>query len=285
VAVMDAPWTGQTFSPATALDIATLEAAIVAQLQNYLSSVLGTQMIEVRHFPDRPEAYEMRHRIGVAMVIYMGSEYGPMLDTGHVAHERTLKFEIGLSVRDLGWAFGGPPSAASPGAYQILEAIRAALLGFQPNIGCTPMRAIEERFVERDRQGGVWVYAITFSTRTVVVENYQTPNYPLFIKGVAQEEQGVTTISVAASLYTFSDSPGTVALAHGNILQVIVMSQSLATTYVAGSDYSVDTVNGIITRLAGGTIPAGATVAISYAYSEVVTALTSGSSAPLAPSN
>src|SRR5579875_1176122 len=112
-----------------------------------------------------------------------GGDYGEILDIGHVAQERTLEFAVGIRIRDLGWAFGGPPSGTSPGAYQILEAVRTALMGFQPNTGCTPMKAVRERFVDRDRQGGVWVYEIIFSTRTVVVENYRPPSYPLFIKG------------------------------------------------------------------------------------------------------
>jgi hypothetical protein len=165
-AFLDSPWTGQTFSPATPLDIATIEAAIVTQLQTYLGAALGSQMIEVTHFPDKPEGYEMRHRIGVAMVIYMGSDYGDILDIGQVAQERTLEFAVGLRIRDLGWAFGGQPSGTSPGAYQILEAVRLALLGFQVNTGCTRMRAIRERFIDRDKQGGVWVYEIIFATRT-----------------------------------------------------------------------------------------------------------------------
>lgn len=269
-AILDSPWTGQTFSPATALDIATIEAAIVAQLQTYLASALGSQMIEVTHFPDKPEAYEMRHRIGVAMVIYMGGDYGEILDIGHVAQERTLEFSVGIRIRDLGWAFGGPPSGTSPGAYQILEVIRGALLGFQPNTGCTPMRALRERFIDRDRQGGVWVYEIIFATRTMVVENYTTPAFPLFIHGTAEEKGGVTTVNVGAALLTFSGDPGVTTLAQGNLSAVAVKSQDLATTYLVDTDYTVDAVNGVITRAAAGSIPPGATVAVSYAYSDAV---------------
>jgi len=285
VAFLDSPWTGQTFSPATPLDIAAIEAAIVAQLQTYLGAALGSQMIEVTHYPDKPEAYEIRHRVGVAMVIYMGGDYGEILDIGHLAQERTLEFAVGLRIRDLGWAFGGQPSGTSPGAYQILEAIRLALLGFQVNTGCTPMKAIRERFVDRDRQGGVWVYEIIFATRTVVIENYQPPTYPLFIKGTALEEEGVTATKVGVELLTFAGTPGTITLPQQNISTVIVKSANLATTYIAGTDYSVDGVNGIITRNASGAIAGGATVAVSYAYSDVVTALESGGAVPFAPNN
>jgi hypothetical protein len=297
-ALLDSPWVGQDLSPPTPLDIATIEAAIVAQLQTYLSSALGPQMIEVTHFPDRPEAYELRHRIGVAMVIFTGSDYGKILDIGHVAQERTLEFEVGLRIRDLGWAFGGQPSGTSPGAYQILEAVRTALLGFQVNGGCTPMKAIRERFINRDRQGGVWIYSIWFSTRTVVVENYQPPAYPPFTHGTALEEAngtteiagspvqigGLTAVQVGVALLTFSGG-GTITLGQQNISAPVIKSANLSTTYVLGTDYTLDNVNGIITWLSSGSIPNGATVAVSYAYSDVVTALASGGNVPFAPNN
>lgn len=277
---LDSPWTGQTFDPATALDIAAVEAAIVAQLQ----AAIGN-LVEVRHFPDKPEAYEMRHRIGVAMVIYMGGDYGDILDTGHVAQERTMEFAVGVRIRDLGWAFGGPPSGTSPGAYQVLEGIRMALTGFQPNTGCTKMRPMRERFLDRDKQGGVWVYEMVFATRTVAVENFQPPTFPLFIHGTALEEGGVTTMQVGVALLTFSGNPGTISLPQGNLSAVMVKNQALTTTYTEGADYSVDYVNGVITRIASGAIASNATVAASYGYSEVVTVLASGGSVPFAPNN
>ena len=277
---LGSPWTGQTFDPATALDIAAVEAAIVAQLQ----AAIGN-LVEVRHFPDKPEAYEMRHRIGVAMVIYMGGDYGDILDTGHVAQERTMEFAVGVRIRDLGWAFGGPPSGTSPGAYQVLEGIRMALTGFQPNTGCTKMRPMRERFLDRDKQGGVWVYEMVFATRTVAVENFQPPTFPLFIHGTALEEGGVTTMQVGVALLTFSGNPGTISLPQGNLSAVMVKNQALTTTYTEGADYSVDYVNGVITRIASGAIASNATVAASYGYSEVVTVLASGGSVPFAPNN
>jgi Gp37 protein len=146
-AVLDSPWGGTTFTPTAPLDIAAIETAIVAQLKAEIGNI-----VEVTHFPDKPEAYELRHRIGVAMVIYTGGDYGEIMDIGNIAQERTMEFTVGLRIRDLGWAFGGPPSGTSPGAYQVLEGIRVALTGFQPSTGCTKMRPVRERFVDRDKQ-------------------------------------------------------------------------------------------------------------------------------------
>jgi hypothetical protein len=277
---VDTVWGGATSSPPTPLDIATIEGAIVAQLQAAIGNV-----VEVTHFPDKPEAYELRHRIGVAMVIYMGGDYGDILDIGNVAQERTMEFGVGLRIRDLGWAFGGPPSGTSPGAYQILEGIRVALTGFQPNTGCTKMRPARERFIDRDKQGGVWVYEIVFATHTVAVENYQPPCFPLFTVGTALEEGGVTAITVDPDLFTFSGNPGAIYLGHQNVSAVTVRSSDMTTTYSAGTDYTVDTVNGIVSQVAGGAIPPNATVAASFTYSETATALACGGNVPSAPNN
>ena len=61
-------------------------------------------------------------------------------------------------MRDLGWAVGGDPSGTSPGAYAIIEAIRTALTGYLIP-GCRKMYPLREKFVKRDKQGGVWIYA------------------------------------------------------------------------------------------------------------------------------
>lgn len=296
---LDTPWTGQTFSPPTPLDIAALEAAIVGQLQIFLSAALGPQMIEVTHFPDRPEHYEMRHRIGTAIVGYAGSSYGVIKDVAHVVQEREMLFDIRLRIRDLGWAFGGPPSGTSPGAYQIVELVRQGLLGFQPNTGCTPIRAVHDQFMGRDHDGGVWVYEIRFGTRTVVVENFAPPNFPLFIHGTMLEEGApansviagasipagtpITATQVQIAQYTFSGN--VIALSQANISALVIKSTNLATTYVNGIDYSLNNLTGLITWLPAGSIPANATVAVSYAYSDVVTALASGGSVPFSPNN
>ena len=45
--MLDAPWNGVVFTPPTAIDIATIENAIVAQLSSQINS------IEIAHYPDR----------------------------------------------------------------------------------------------------------------------------------------------------------------------------------------------------------------------------------------
>src|SRR5271170_6631113 len=195
--MLDTPWNGASFTPPTPIDIATIEEAIVDQLQSQIN------LIEIAHYPDRPETWRMTHRVGAALVMYKGAKYGEQLDTAAIVQERKLEFEISVMVRDLGWAVGGEASGPSPGAYAILESIRSTLTGYCIP-GCRKIYPVQEKFIKRDKQGGVWIYASTFALSTVAVEASQPDDFPLFIRGVAVEEGGETTIALGAVPYTFN---------------------------------------------------------------------------------
>ena len=139
------------------------------------------------------------------------------------------------------------------------------------------MHPVREKFVERDKQGGVWTYALTFHLATPAVEVSTTENFPLFIRGVAMEEGGETSIAVGAASYTF-DSNGRVTLAHGNVFAVSVIAQGGIARRI-GVDFTVDRVNGIVATVAGGAIAAGETVQIGYQFGEVAIA-TAGEGSP-----
>ncbi|SRR5579875_463219 len=255
--VLDTPWTGQTFTPPTPLDIATIESAIVAQLQTSINA------IEIVHFPDRPEAYRLTHRIGAALVSYRGSSYGGLIDSAVVAQARTLEFEVRVITRDLGWAYGGSASGVSPGAYALLEAIRAALTGFQIP-GCRKMYPLKERFVERDAQGGVWIYAIGFAVETVAIEVTPPVDFPLFVNGIAQDSAGDVVAAVGAFQESFS-TQGTLQLPYGNITNVSVTDAS-GRLYILGIDYSVDPAIGLLSLKPGGALAPGASVTVACGY-------------------
>lgn len=258
-AVLDLPWNGVTFAPPTAVDIAAIENGILAQLRANINS------IEIAHYPDRPETWRLTHRIGAALVMYKGSIYGELLDTGVVVQERTLEFEVALMMRDLGWSVGGDAAGPSPGAYAMIERVRSTLTGFVVP-GCRKMRPVREKFVERDKKGGVWTYALTFATITLAVEAPSNPAYPLFIRGVALEAGGQTTITVGAASYTF-DSNGKIALSNTNVFAVnmTTLGGSLLTE---GVDFTVDRSDGIIAAIPAGAIAPSQTVQIAYAWAE-----------------
>jgi len=268
--VLDAPWIGQQFSPPTPIDIATIETAIVTRLQAMVNS------IEIVHFPDNPKNYRLTHRIGAALVVYRGSDYGQIEDTTAIIQERKMEFDVTVLVRDLGWSVGGPPGATSPGAYAILEAIRAALTGYQVP-GARKIFMVHERFVERDAEGGVWIYLITIGLSTMAVEPSTSCDFPLFVKGVALDAGGESTVTIGATQFTFN-SQDQIQLPNDNIIALTVSTLG-GSAFVVGTDFTLDPVNGVVTRLASGGIASGASVNIAWSYADTAVA-TAGETAP-----
>lgn len=274
---LDTPWAGQTFAPPTPLDIATIESAIAAQMRAKITDV------EVVQFPDKPSAYRLTHRIGAALVAWRGATYGSLNDTAAIVQARRLEFEIALVVRDLGWSFGADPSGPSPGAYTLLEAVRSALTGFRVP-GCRKMYPLRESFLGRDPQGGAWMWSSMYALDTMALEASTVNNFPAFTKGTALEQGAQTTANAQPADYTFN-AQDLIQLPARNLSNVTIAQAGGGNTYIADTDYTVDAINGIITRLSTGTIPAGATVVISYTYADAVTALASGSPYPTSPTN
>ncbi len=92
--------------------------------------------------------------------------------------------------------------------------------------------------------------------------------------------------SVAATAYTFN-AQGMINLGHMGLSAVVITTDLAATTYVSGTDYTVDLVNGVVKIVStgsGGHIASGATVLVSFDYadptkvqdSDVIGAVTSG---------
>ena len=77
------------------------------------------------------------------------------------------------------------------------------------------------------------------------------------------------TNEVTPLILTFSGNPGTIQLPFGNLSPLLFVQgaptplPTPAATYVLGTDYSVNNATGVITRIASGSIPAGATVYVS----------------------
>jgi hypothetical protein len=136
----------------------------------------------------------------------------------------------------------------------------------------------------RDPQGGVWTWSALYALETMALEAATLDNFPLFIKGTALEEGGQTVSVAAPAAYTFN-AQNLIQLPVGNIAKLVVTPTGGGNPYLAGIDYTLDAVNGIITLAAGGAIAPDATVEVSYSYSDTVTAVAGGSSSPTAPTN
>lgn len=80
------------------------------------------------------------------------------------------------------------------------------------------------------------------------------------------------TTNVVAEAKAFG-ADDTLTLAHNDVSAVVVKSQDGLTTYVVGVDYTVDAATGVLTRVAGGAIPAQGQVKVDYTYADVTKVL------------
>jgi len=76
--------------------------------------------------------------------------------------------------------------------------------------------------------------------------------------------------AIAATAFTFN-AQGAINLGHMGVSSVIVTSSPAGTTYIAGTDYTLDAVNGVVSIVptgSGGHITAGASVLIAFNYAD-----------------
>ncbi|KVP51467.1 phage tail protein [Burkholderia ubonensis] len=67
---------------------------------------------------------------------------------------------------------------------------------------------------------------------------------------------------------TFDPATGRAKLAHPAAANLVLKNDSGSATYAEGTDYGVDLVSGVITRMKTGTIPAGAAAKATYDYAD-----------------
>ena len=184
---------GVSESPAVATDPGTVQNALLARLKAKQPSFAALNGIAIDAFPDSPENWRGITQVGNVLVRFEGSEYGGLEDAGEVVQERKLRFRIGILARGLGWS---DAAGVSPrGGYAILQACLTALLGYKVQ-GCAKLYAKEDSFVRRDRQGGVWVYALDVIVPTWIVETADAETLPTFLEGIANNQVGASSESV-----------------------------------------------------------------------------------------
>jgi len=167
------PPTGRQYEVPIPNSIAAFEGQLVKRLQERIN------FLEVAHFPDRGlESYQSKHRVGSVLVIYRGSTFDKTVATDRIAQPRNLQWEALIMIRDLGWSYGGPSSGTSPGAYQALDAVRAALVGFKPKGASNKIWATREQYLGRDDEGAMWFYALGIAFTTMTIEQDEPLNLP-----------------------------------------------------------------------------------------------------------
>ena len=114
---------------------------------------------------------------------------------------------------------------------------------------------------------------------SLAVEPSTVEEFPLFIKGVAEESGGETTVTIGATEFTFN-SQDQIQLPNGNIIALTVGSLG-GSAFILGTDFTLDPANGIVRRMPSGGIAIGASVNIAWSYADAAAA-SAEESAPFA---
>jgi hypothetical protein len=121
-------------------------------------------VVELRSWPGKPEAYRLTHPVGAVLLMYRGGKFPE--GTGLVAW--AAEFELGLLARNLRTH---QPDESSPdvgtGAYDLLEACRQALAGYEPPGGAGPVSVRSETYTGAN--DGVWGYSMRLTVPMVSV--------------------------------------------------------------------------------------------------------------------
>jgi hypothetical protein len=128
------------------VNVLALETDLVAKVQA-LMQPLG---LKAEAYPDRPETYPFTHPVGVVLVLYRGSTYGPPKATDVMTQGRDLDYELTVLVRNL---------RSHQGAYPVLDALRGGLAGWMAPGAIQGARLGRDGFQSRN-EGGVWQYAV-----------------------------------------------------------------------------------------------------------------------------
>ncbi|MFZ5659194.1 MAG: phage tail sheath subtilisin-like domain-containing protein [Pseudomonadota bacterium] len=146
-----------------------------------------------------------------------------------------------------------------------VRTVKSAVIGL---IGTAPIGAVNEA-------------TLTLSEKDAAAFGSQLPGFtiPQALDAIYDHGAGTVIVinvldpaihktAVVSEAITFDAATDRVKLAHGAVAALVVKSNDGATTYVLGTDYTVDTLTGELTRVKGGGIAASASVKASYDYAD-----------------
>ncbi|MGP8432032.1 Gp37 family protein [Paraburkholderia fungorum] len=154
--------------------IASIEALVVARLTAALT-ITGQAhpCVDVEPWPDDPVAYKMIHPLGAVLVMYHGAKFDETA-TARQLIGFDARFEIGLLSKTLrAPVVGVDASEPDTGVYTLLDACRAAFVGWQPDGAANTARLVAESY-EGYREG-VWSYSLSIAIPMLTVVDREPP--------------------------------------------------------------------------------------------------------------
>jgi phage tail sheath protein FI len=158
--------------------------------------------------------------------------------------------------------------------FQPVRMVRSAIIGL---VGSAPQGPINTPTLVMSRSDAAQFgapaagYTIPQALQAILAQGDEVG----FVVVVNVFDPAVHKTSIVGESQTFDAGKNTLALAHGRVAAVVVKNSGGTVTYTVGTDYTVDALKGVITRVATGAITAGQTVAVSYDYADPTKVLSS----------
>ncbi|MBN3132647.1 Gp37 family protein [Pectobacterium brasiliense] len=144
------------------MDVNPVIDAVVARLKEKLSQ------LQIEYFPERPADFRLNHPVGAVLVSYAGSRFGKPEDIGAVMQSHTITLNTTVVFRQLN---------GRQGAVAVLDVVRRVLCGYKPPNCSRKIWLVRDVFL--GNVGGLWQYALDFSTESVQLEDTDLPDGPL----------------------------------------------------------------------------------------------------------
>ena len=126
----------------------------------------------VQLMPNNLKNYQFVHSLGTVLIGYQRSKFKKPRSTDLIVQERHLQFRFIVFARALD---------GENGVLDLLDSLRLALVGFQPE-HCQQIRLLSERFL--GEVDGVWQYRLRARTETLQVEQRPVINQQNLVKSI-----------------------------------------------------------------------------------------------------
>jgi hypothetical protein len=232
VGVDPTAWYGRQYNPNISLAVWNVQD----QLKHRVTSVFGNIGLPIQAYvyPDFDrDTWWSGPEIGFVLLVYRGTRLSKPLSTDAMVQERTLEFNVVVLARTISWALRGSQSV-----YALVDAVENALTGFRPH-GCRNAYFTDERFTERDSEGGVWLYELKLEVITMrpkMDENY--------ILGQLQDVINQVYMAATPGQPQMINNSRQLAVPANTVVTKIVTALGL--TAVLGVDYQFSVHTGII---------------------------------------
>jgi len=124
----------------------------------HLRATFGKQLA-VEYFPDAPQTYRLNHPVGAVLLMFSRSRFSASAGLGRLVQPREVTFTLTLVFKKLNGAQGAVP---------VLDALRAALVGFRPPHCQMGFAVVGEDLI--GQVSGLWQYRQEYSTQSMQIE-------------------------------------------------------------------------------------------------------------------